>query len=70
MTWRLWCCLTLPWHGRWKHRFWVTAQTEIAACRCGRSWAVNHDARAVLEYDAEMRAFYRQLHGWSGDRLN
>ena len=59
----LWCCNWLPWHRDVGPTFWISAQTSVSQCSCGRQWATNHDARGTLPYDDDMKAFYARLRG-------
>jgi hypothetical protein len=58
---RLVCFLfghALDWPG-----FWVSERAEVRLCvRCRRQYAINHETGHLLAWDAELRAFYRDMH--------
>lgn len=57
----MWRCLYLPWHRFLFGSFWVSERAEVITCSCGRQYAVNHELRAVIAYDDEVKAFYGSL---------
>lgn len=52
----------MRWRCRWFHRFVsfrpLSQWSELYTCSCGKKYAVNHDARAILRWEL-VEDFYR-----------
>ena len=40
---------------------WLSERCEKVRCRrCDRMWAMHHEEQSMLEWDAELEAFYKE----------
>lgn len=46
---RMWCCLTLPWH-KWVKCEPVSSISDKMTCSCGREYGINNSERIILPW--------------------
>ena len=53
-----WPCFILFWH-RLARLIRISEQSELYECTCGRKWGINHNVRAVLQWN-DVKEFYER----------
>ncbi len=57
--WNWLLCWIWPSHKLYVAEQLSEASQRLRCCKCGRQYAINHDVRAVLAWDADFERFYQ-----------